>query len=78
MLKLIFSDLDDTLLDSKKTVSNKIMNFIKELKGWSKKLSSTLKPSKEIGEFTLGITVLIVWLTLFLCVEFTFIGTIHI
>ena len=46
--------------------------------GWSKKLSSTLKPSKEIGEFTLGITVLIVWLTLFLCVEFTFIGTIHI
>ena len=33
--------------------------------------------SKEKGEFTLGITVLIVWLTLFLCVEFTFIGTIN-
>lgn len=33
MLKLIFSDLDDTLLDSKKTVSDETINFIKELKG---------------------------------------------
>ena len=33
MLKLIFSDLDDTLLDSKKTVSDETMSFIKELKG---------------------------------------------
>ena len=32
MLKLIFSDLDDTLLDSKKMVSKKTMNFIKGLK----------------------------------------------
>lgn len=32
MLKLIFSDLDDTLLDNKKTVSEKTMNFIKGLK----------------------------------------------
>lgn len=32
MLKLIFSDLDDTLLDSKKTVSDETMNFIKGLK----------------------------------------------
>lgn len=32
MLKLIFSDLDDTLLDSKKTVSEETMNFIKGLK----------------------------------------------
>ena len=49
-----------------------------ELFSWSKKLSSTLKPSKEKGEFTLRDTVLIVWLTLFLCVELTFIGTINI
>lgn len=32
MLKLIFSDLDDTLLDSKKTVSDETINFIKGLK----------------------------------------------
>lgn len=32
MLKLIFSDLDDTLLDSKKMVSKETMNFIKDLK----------------------------------------------
>ena len=32
MLKLIFSDLDDTLLDSKKTVSDETINFIKDLK----------------------------------------------
>ena len=32
MLKLIFSDLDDTLLDSKKTVSDETVNFIKDLK----------------------------------------------
>ena len=32
MLKLIFSDLDDTLLDSKKTVSNETINLIKGLK----------------------------------------------
>lgn len=32
MLKLIFSDLDGTLLDSKKTVSDETMNFIKGLK----------------------------------------------
>ena len=44
---------------------------------WSKKLSFTLKPSKEIGEFTLEDTVLIVWLALFLYVELTFIGTIN-
>ena len=32
MIKLIFSDLDDTLLDSKKMVSDETMNFIKDLK----------------------------------------------
>ena len=32
MLKLIFSDLDGTLLDSKKTVSDETINFIKDLK----------------------------------------------
>lgn len=32
MLKLIFFDLDDTLLDSKKTVSDETINFIKDLK----------------------------------------------
>lgn len=32
MLKLIFSDLDDTLLDSKKRVSDETINFIKDLK----------------------------------------------
>lgn len=32
MLKLIFSDLDDTLLGSKKTVSDETINFIKDLK----------------------------------------------
>ena len=32
MLKLIFSDLDDTLLDSKRTVSDETINFIKDLK----------------------------------------------
>lgn len=33
MLKLIFSDLDDTLLNNKKAVSDETMSFIKELKG---------------------------------------------
>ena len=32
MLKLIFSDLDDTLLNSKKTISDETINFIKDLK----------------------------------------------
>ena len=53
-----------------------ILGIFKKFR-WSKKLSSTLKPSKGKGEFTLEDTVLIIWLTLFLYVELTFIGTIN-